>query len=324
MKSIMSAITRTPKGSLKGHPMKSPSASQILAAQRKAKKSKAIDRAYKKPIQRSQSLAQKTIATLRQQQSHGEQYTPEQIDAESRKFWGYYNDLVYCRNINANRASFERLIFCIRHICIIWGLYQESQRSYWLDTLDAATAALDNEITTREQSPNQRRAVLFALKELSYIVYGAFQLVNRKTAATIYCHQVGMEIRDQIASLFEAPETVRNSLFAILNGESLRACAKRYKIKENELRQAVLAASEYLYRIAESDDKSIGIQRAQCIPDLRNPQWQRWGDPQTISGATNYARWLCQQSEQQTGICVARSLEAREAKIAAQFMKELI
>ena len=302
--------------------MKSPTASQILAAQRRAKKSKAIDRAYKKPIQRSQSLAQKTIATLRRQQANGEQYAPEQIDAESRKFWHYYNDLVYCRNINANRASFERLIFSIRYICIIWGMYQDKQRSYWLNTLDAATAALDNELTTREQSPNQRRAVLSPLKELSYIIYGALQLVNKKTAATIYCHQVGVEIRDQVASLFEAPEAVRNSLFAILNGESLRACAKRYKIKENELRQAVLAASEYLYRIAESDDKSI--QRAQSIPDLRSPQWRKWGDPQTISKAVNYARWLCQQSEQQTGISVARSLEAREAKIAAQFMKELI
>ena len=235
---------------------------------------------------------------------------------------GYYNDLVYCRNIPANRASFERLIFCIRYICMIWGLYQDQQRSYWLDILDNAATALDNELTTREQSPNQRRAVLSPLKELSYIIYGALQLVNKKTAATIYCHQVGVEIRDQVASLFEAPEAVRNSLFAILNGESLRACAKRYKIKENELRQAVLAASEYLYRIAESDDKSI--QRAQSIPDLRSPQWRKWGDPQTISKAVNYARWLCQQSEQQTGISVARSLEAREAKIAAQFMKELI
>ena len=302
--------------------MKSPSASQILAAQRKAKKSKAIDRAYKKPIQRSQSLAQKTIATLRRQQAHGEQYTPEQIDEESRKFWHYYNDLVYCHNIPDSRASFERLIFCIRYICMIWGMYQDKQRSYWLDILDAATAALDNEITTREQSPNQRRAVLSALKELSYIIYGAFQLVNRKTAATIYCHQVGVEVRDQVASLFEAPEAVRNSLFAILNGESLRACAQRYKIKENELRTAVLAISEHLYRIAESETESI--QRAQSIPDLRSPQWQRWGNPQTISSAAKYARWLCQQSEQQTGVFIGRNLEAREAKIATQFMKELI
>ena len=304
--------------------MKSPSASQILAAQRKAKKSKAVERAYKKPIQRSQSLAQKTIATLRQQQSHGEQYAPEQIDAESRKFWHYYNDLVYCRNIPDSRASFERLIFCIRYICMMWGMYQDHKRSYWLDILDQATAALDNEITTREQSPNQRRAVLSALKELSYIIYGAFQLVNRKTAATIYCHQVGVEVRDQVANLYEIPEAVYISLLAIIQGASLRACAKRYKIKENELRQAVLAASEYLYRIAESDDKSIGIQRAQSIPDLRSPQWQRWGDPQTISGAANYARWLCQQSERQTGIFIGKNLEAREAKIAAQFMKELI
>lgn len=302
--------------------MKSPSASQILAAQRRAKKSKAIDRAYKKPIQRSPSLAQKTIATLRRQQANGEQYTPEQIDLESRKFWGYYKELVYCRNINANRASFERLIFCIRYICIIWGMYQDKQRSYWLDTLDAATAALDNEITTREQSPNQRRAVLSALKELSYIIYGVFQLVNKKTAATIYCHQVGVEIRDQIASLYEMPEAVQASLLAIIQGASLRVCAKRYKIKENELRQAVLAASEYLYRIAESDDKSI--QRAQSIPDLRNPQWRKWGNPQTISKAANYARWLCRQSEQQTGIFIGKNLEAREAKIAARLMKELI
>ena len=302
--------------------MKSSSASQILAAQRKAKKSKAIDRAYKKPIQRRP--APKTTEALRRQQAQGEFYSEAEIDAESRKFWHYYNDLVYCRNIQEHRASFERLIFCVRYICMIWGLYQDKQRSYWLDILDNAVAALDNEITTREQSPNQRRAVLSALKELSYIIYGVFQLVNRKTAATIYCHQVGVEVRDQVANLYEIPEAVYISLLAIIQGESLRACAKRYKIKENELRQAVLAASEYLYRIAESDDKSIGIQRAQCIPDLRNPQWQRWGDPQTISGATNYARWLCQQSEQQTGICVARSLEAREAKIAAQFMKELI
>ena len=302
--------------------MKSPSASQILAVQRKAKKSKAIDRAYKKPIQRSQSLAQKTIATLRRQQAQGEQYTFEQIDAESRKYWGYYNELVYCRNIPANRASFERLIFCIRYICMIWGMYQDHKRSYWLDILDAATAALDNEITTREQSPNQRRTVLSALKELSYIVYGAMTLVNRKTAATIYCHQVGVEVRDQVASLFEAPEAVRNSLFAILNGESLRACAQRHHVKENELRAAVLAISEHLYRIAESDNESI--HRAQSIPDLRSPQWRKWGDPQTISGAANYARWLCQQAEQQTGIFIGRNLEAREAKIAAQFMKEMI
>ena len=301
--------------------MKSPSASQILAAQRRAKKSKAIDRTYKKPIQR-RPAPKTTEAMRRQQQSHGEQYTFEQIDAESRKFWHYYNELVYCRNINANRASFERLIFCIRYICMIWGLYQNPHRSYWLGILDQAVAALDNEPHTREQSPNQRRAVLSALKELSYIIYGVFQLVNRKTAATIYCHQVGMEIRDQVASLYEIPETVYISLLAIIQGASLRACAKRYKIKENELRQAVLAASEYLYRIAESDDKSI--QRAQSIPDLRNPQWRKWGDPQTISKAANYARWLCRQSEQQTGICVARSLEAREAKIAARLMKELI
>ena len=302
--------------------MKSPTASQILAAQRRAKKSKAIDRAYEKPIQRSQSLAQKTIATLRRQQANGEQYAPEQIDAESRKFWHYYNDLVYCRNIQASRASFERLIFCVRYICMIWGLYQE--RSYWLDILDAATAALDNEITTREQSPNQRHAVLSALKELSYIIYGVFQLVNRKTAATIYCHQVGMEIRDQVASLFEAPEAVRNSLFAILNGKSLRACAQRHHVKENELRQAVLDASERLYRITESDDKSIGIQRAQSIPDLRNPQWRKWGDPQTICNAANYARELCRQAECQTGVFVGKNLEAREDKISARLMKELI
>lgn len=302
--------------------MKSPTTSQILAAQRKAKKSKAIDRAYKKPIQRRP--APKTTEALRRQQAHGEQYTPEQIDAESRKFWHYYNDLVYCHNIPDSRASFERLIFCVRYICMIWGLYQDKQRSYWLDILDNAVAALDNEITTREQSPNQRRAVLSALKELSYIVYGAMTLVNRKTAATIYCHQVGVEIRDQVANLFEAPEAVRNSLFAILNGESLRACAKRHHVKENELRAAVLAISEHLYRIAESDNESAGIQRAQSIPDLRSPQWQRWGNPQTISGAANYARWLCQQSEQQTGIFIGKNLEAREAKIAAQFMKELI
>ena len=302
--------------------MKSPSASQILAAQRKAKKSKAIDRAYKKPVQRHP--APKTTEALRRQQAHGEQYAPEQIDAESRKFWHYYNDLVYCRNIPDSRASFERLIFCIRYICMMWGMYQDHKRSYWLDILDQATAALDNEITTREQSPNQRRAVLSALKELSYIVYGAFQLVNRKTAATIYCHQVGVEVRDQVASLFEAPEAVRNSLFAILNGESLRACAQRYKIKENELRAAVLAISEHLYRIAESDNESAGIQRAQSIPDLRSPQWRKWGDPQTIRNAANYARELCRQAECQTGVFVGRDLEAREAKIAAQFMKELI
>ena len=302
--------------------MKSPSASQILAAQRKAKKSKAIDRAYKKSIHRRPTP--KITEALRRQQAHGEQYTPEQIDAESRKFWHYYNDLVYCHNIPDSRASFERLIFCVRYICMIWGLYQDKQRSYWLDILDNAVAALDNEITTREQSPNQRRAVLSALKELSYIVYGAMTLVNRKTAATIYCHQVGVEIRDQVANLFEAPEAVRNSLFAILNGESLRACAKRHHVKENELRAAVLAISEHLYRIAESDNESAGIQRAQSIPDLRSPQWQRWGNPQTISGAANYARWLCQQSEQQTGIFIGKNLEAREAKIAAQFMKELI
>ena len=302
--------------------MKSPTASQILAAQRKAKKSKAIDRAYKKPIQRK--CNPNTTENLRRQQQHGEQYTFEQIDLESRKFCGYYNDLVYCRNIQEHRVSFERLIFSIRYICMIWGMYQESERSYWLDILDGAVAALDNEITTREQSPNQRRAVLSPLKELSYIIYGAMTLVNRKTAATIYCHQVGVEIRDQVANLFEAPEAVRNSLFAILNGESLRACAKRHHVKENELRAAVLAISEHLYRIAASDNESAEIQRAQSIPDLRSPQWRKWGAPQTISSAANYARWLCQQAEQQTGISIGRNLEAREAKIAAQFMKEMI
>ena len=120
-----------------------------------------------------------------------------------------------------------------------------------------------------------------------------------------------------MTTTFLTPEAVRNSLFAILNSKSLRACAQRHHVKENELRAAVLAISEHLYRIAESDNESI--QRAQSIP-----QWQRWGDPQTISKAANYARWLCQQSEQKTGIYVAHSLEAREAKIAAQFMKELI
>lgn len=123
-------------------------------------------------------------------------------------------------------------------------MYQDKQRSYWLDILDNAVAALDNEITTRVQSPNQRRAVL--------------------------------------------------------------------------------AASEYLYRIAESDDKSIGIQHAQSIPDLRNPQWRKWGDPKTIRNAANYARELCRQAECQTGVFVGRDLEAREYKIAARLMKEMI
>ena len=107
--------------------MKTPSASQILAAQRKAKKSKAIDRAYKKPIQRRP--APKTTEALRRQQAQGEFYSEAEIDAESRKFWHYYNDLVYCRNIPDSRASFERLIFCVRYICMIWGLYQDKQRS---------------------------------------------------------------------------------------------------------------------------------------------------------------------------------------------------
>ena len=115
---------------------------------------------------------------------------------------------------------------------------------------------------------------------------------------------------------------MRNSLFAILNGKSLRACAKRYHVKENELRAAVLAISEHLYRIAESDNESI--QRAQSIPDLRSQQWRKWGDPQTIYNAANYARELCRQAECQTGVFVGRNLEAREAKIAARLMKELI
>ena len=50
-------------------------------------------------------------------------------------------------------------------------------------------------------------------------------------------------------------------------------------------------------RIAKADTESEGIQRAQSIPDLRSPQWQRWSSLQIISNAANYARKLCRQAE---------------------------
>ncbi|MBK0395585.1 hypothetical protein [Kingella bonacorsii] len=43
-----------------------------------------------------------------------------------------------------------------------------------------------------------------------------------------------------------------------------------------------------------------------------------------VGNRASIARWLCRQAEQQTGVFVGRNLEAREAKIATQLMKELI
>ena len=302
-----------------------PTLSEQRARQRAAKRKKQVERACKKQPKRNkllESRQRKNRDRLCDAARRHEYCNKTESDQRLRENEAAYNDLVYYRNVADNLNHFIRLVFACRYALKLYEADKITPRSPWLDTVGQAAEALDKVKHLHDASPNQRRAALGSLKELCFVVYGIECLLPKNTLEMIARYGTGMQIREYAARFLELPREIRESLLRIINGETLRTCAKEYGIKENRLRHAVIVESENIYRIAECDIDIAGIRHADTIPELRTKHWQKLGHATTIAQAAKYAMTqICAPIEQYTGIIGGRSLEQRELAISKKILK---
>ena len=90
----------------------------------------------------------------------------------------------------------------------------------------------------------------------------------------------------------------------VIRGESIRAIAKEYGVKENQMRLFVLDAAWCLYKMV---DAISPIEEPESIPKLRGQEWQQYANPDYLQAAIHHStnRFLI-PFENYTGISPSR------------------
>ena len=186
----------------------------------------------------------------------GEYYTKEEADAVYRSYIPKWNELVYCRNCFEHRGTFEKLH---RNLSIALTLFLDGDPSFFTEWHARATEALRKEPHTRDQSPNQRRALLKPLMDLAAIEEALMLAMPKSSLHRIAAYGTGVQIRQAYLQFFEMPFNAVQACLRVIQGENWHAVAKRYPEPKDKLRIMVINAAKCLYRIAECDD---GISQA--------------------------------------------------------------
>lgn len=218
----------------------------------------------------------------------------------------HYGTLVYKTEMQSINV-FEKLIRAMR---IVAAIYED-------DTLKAMCRAAENALNVikddDDSSPNQRRTVLRPLVLLSSMAVQYGEIVPERTTIRIAEYCAAVQVCLYTTVLYDRPLTHIEALNAVIRGESLRSQAKKYGIKEPQMRNDILDAAWYLYRIAECFED---VQEPQSIPDLRRTEWQDFGNPEKLQAKikTIVRMWLI-PFEQATGLSLINYADFRKKLI---------
>lgn len=257
-------------------------ASQIMAAKKQAKAAHKIARQAKQQIGTGTVQGDRNRRAIIERNQHArrrklQQGAPCGRDAnvtDAIRNLLAYGDLVYRHDDHA-ATVYEKLIRAMRCVAAIWADYNLSA------ACNDAQSALEQSQAKQDLSPNQRRVLLRPLLILAQYSEAYGEICPEQTAIIIAGYCAAVQVALYTTALYDRPIWHVEAMNAVIRGGSIRTLAKRYGVKETELRQAVLDAAWCLYRIAECYDPSPQ-QAAESIPSLREQQWRQWGSPDHV------------------------------------------
>lgn len=244
----------------------------------------------------------------------GEYYTKEEADAAYQSYLEEWNELADCHNCFEHRGTFEKLH---RNLSVALALFLDGEPSFLTEWHERATEALRQEPHTRDQRPNQRRALLEPLMDLAAIEEALMLTMPKSSLHRIAAYGTGVQIRQAYLQFFEMPFNATQACLRVIQGDNWHTVAKRYTEPKDKLRIMVINAAKCLYRIAECDDRSEGMPTPENIPVLRHQKWREWASFDRISKAAAYAATqITTPFENDTALSLTADFGTRERAIS--------
>lgn len=292
-------------------------ASEMMAARKAAKKEYAVKKYARDNIgnQRADRNKLANIAVIQVQNKLSlRSGAPQDLDSkltENIKNLMHYQALVY-DNDQTSVTVFEKLIRAMRVVACI---YSDNDLS---KTTNEAQAAIEQLQESADLSPNQRREILKPVLRLTEYQEAYGEIIPERTVSKIGLYCASVQIALYTASLYTRPKRYIQALFDIINGESLRAIAKKINEKENVLREEVLNAAWHFFHVAECNSavKPVG-----SIPELRQDGYKVLADFTRLKDFIQTAmQKILIPFEQNTGISLINYNQFRKDLVQAEII----
>lgn len=262
-----------------------PTVGQIMAAKRAKKREQEIERLAKakignKSIDRNKASELEFIQYKnRKAMCEGEPHSEDVNVNDAIKNLEHYKSLIYGHN-TVSAGIYEQLIRAMR---VVSAIYKDADLS---DTTNQAQAALEKSPRMVDASPNQRRVLLRPLLNLATFAEHYAAIIPAKTYAHIINYCAAVQLALYTTAYYDRPIEHIEATNRVIRGESIRAIAKEYGVKENQMRLFVLDAAWCLYKIADAFNP---VEEPDSIPKLRSQEWQNYGDPEKFYAAIRYS-----------------------------------
>lgn len=292
-------------------------ASEMMAARKAAKKEQAVKKYARDNIgnQRADRNKLANIAVIQVQNKLSlRSDAPQDLDSkltENIKNLMHYQALVY-ENDRSSVTVFEKLVRAMRVVACI---YSDSDLS---KTTNEAQAAIEQLQQSDDLSPNQRREILKPVLRLTEYQEAYGEIIPERTVSKIGLYCASVQIALYTASLYNRQKRYIQALFDIINGESLRAIAKKIGEKENVLREEVLNAAWHFFCVAECNS---AVQPVNSIPELRQDGYKVLADFERLKDFIQTAmQKILIPFEQNTGISLINYNQFRKDLVQAEII----
>lgn len=292
-------------------------ASEMFAARKAAKKEQAVKKYARDNIgnQRADRNKLANIAVIQVQNKLSlRSGAPQDLDSkltENIKNLMHYQALIY-DNDRSSVTVFEKLVRAMRVVACI---YSDNDLS---KTTNEAQAAIEQLQESADLSPNQRREILKPVLRLTEYQEAYGEIIPERTVSKIGLYCASVQIALYTASLYTRPKRYIQALFDIINGESLRAIAKKINEKENVLREEVLNAAWHFFLVAECNS---AVQPVSSIPELRQDGYKVLADFNRLKDFIQTAmQKILIPFEQNTGISLINYNQFRKDLVQAEII----
>lgn len=292
-------------------------ASEMMAARKAAKKEQAVKKYARDNIgnQRADRNKLANIAVIQVQNKLSlRSDAPQDLDSkltENIKNLMHYQALVY-ENDRSSVTVFEKLVRAMRVVACI---YSDSDLS---KTTNEAQAAIEQLQQSDDLSLNQRREILKPVLRLTEYQEAYGEIIPERTVSKIGLYCASVQIALYTASLYNRQKRYIQALFDIINGESLRAIAKKIGEKENVLREEVLNAAWHFFCVAECNS---AVQPVNSIPELRQDGYKVLADFERLKDFIQTAmQKILIPFEQNTGISLINYNQFRKDLVQAEII----
>lgn len=210
-------------------------------------------------------------------------YDTELIEKEQAERIAAYENLIYRRNMLETMDYFEHMANMVHLFGVLRNHIPTTPKpndTLWHNTANAATACFAPPSSNWGESPNQRREHFAPVLEMVKAMYALQKVMPQKIGGYFSEYSTTVIMTKSMIKLFTRhnPKVI-DSLFQIIQGNSLRQSAKFHGIKESQLREEVIIASTDLWKLANCYQR---LPVASSIPELRQEAWKPYADTNFI------------------------------------------